>query len=228
MGGMALYGLVLAGGKSSRMGLDKGLIAYRGRPHREWLADLLSPVCEAVCISVNVDQARVIGADARIGRHAIVVDDVRYDPSPMGALLSAHAQHPGASWLVLSCDLAYFDAHCRDALLAARDERGPGVAYRIAELNQPHPLAAIYEAAFVARLPKIYSGGERSLRRAFAGAGARMIDADDGDCLRGVDTPEEMRLARAALCVGASQYARRRPRPDRRSDSHGPSDSRQI
>jgi molybdopterin-guanine dinucleotide biosynthesis protein A len=199
MCGMALFGLVVAGGKSARMGRDKGLIVYYDRPHREWLADLLAPVCDAVYISVNADQARAGGAVAGVRRYPFVVDDGRFDPSPLGALLSADARHPGAGWVLLSCDLAYFDAHCLDGLLAARNESAAGVAYRIVGLDQPHPLAALYEAGFVARLPEIYAAGERSLRRAFALAGALMIDAKGTDCTRGVDTPEEMRRARAAL-----------------------------
>jgi molybdenum cofactor guanylyltransferase len=195
MRGVALNGLVLAGGKSRRMGQDKGLIVYRDRPQREWLADLLTPVCAAVYISVSAQQARAAGASP----HAFVVDDERYVPSPIGALLSAYARHPGAGWLVLSCDLVYFDARCLNTLLAARDPGTTGVAYRIAGLDQPHPLAAIYETGFMSRLPEIYASGERSLRRAFAQAGARLVDPVDADCIRGVDTPDEMRRARAAL-----------------------------
>ncbi|MFT5737968.1 MAG: molybdopterin-guanine dinucleotide biosynthesis protein A, partial [Maribacter sp.] len=32
-----IYGLVLAGGKSTRMGVDKGLITYHGLPQRDYL-----------------------------------------------------------------------------------------------------------------------------------------------------------------------------------------------
>ncbi|HRF41341.1 MAG TPA: NTP transferase domain-containing protein, partial [Saprospiraceae bacterium] len=38
-----LRGLVLAGGKSVRMGSDKGLMEYHGKPQREFTADLLAP-----------------------------------------------------------------------------------------------------------------------------------------------------------------------------------------
>jgi molybdenum cofactor guanylyltransferase len=196
MRGVALYGLVLAGGKSSRMGEDKGLLVYRDRPQREWLADLLAPVCDAVYISINAGQARSGGL-----RHAVVIDDERFDASPIGALLSADALYPGVSWLLLSCDLAYFDGHCLSQLIAARNPDAAAVAYRIAELDQPHPMAAIYEAALMARLPDLYASGERSLRQVLVQAGARMIDAPEADCVRSVDTPEELHRARARLAA---------------------------
>jgi len=51
-----LYGLVLSGGKSTRMGTDKGLIKYHGVPQREYLYDLLSQVCEETFISLREEQ----------------------------------------------------------------------------------------------------------------------------------------------------------------------------
>jgi molybdopterin-guanine dinucleotide biosynthesis protein A len=48
---MALNGLILAGGKSTRMGQDKGMIDYHGKPQREYLVDLLKPYCLEVFIS---------------------------------------------------------------------------------------------------------------------------------------------------------------------------------
>ena len=51
-----LFGLVLSGGKSTRMGTDKGLIEYHGLPQREHLYHLLSKVCERTFISLRREQ----------------------------------------------------------------------------------------------------------------------------------------------------------------------------
>lgn len=40
-----LKGLVLAGGRSTRMGQDKGTIRYRTAPHRKYLYGLPEPLC---------------------------------------------------------------------------------------------------------------------------------------------------------------------------------------
>ena len=51
-----LYGLVLAGGRSTRMGQDKSLISYHGKAQREYMADLLGQWCSRTFISCRGDQ----------------------------------------------------------------------------------------------------------------------------------------------------------------------------
>ena len=187
-----VFGLILAGGRSSRMGVDKGLLDYRGKPHREVLHDVLAPHCARVFISVSAAQTQSPG-------YAYFVDNPAYETSPMGALLTAHEQHPDVGWFVLSCDLAFFDAECARAPIAARDVSTAGTAFRIAELNQPEPLATIYEAAFVQTLPEVYHGGERSLRRALHRAGATLLSEPAGACVESVDTREAYERARREL-----------------------------
>jgi len=191
-----LYGLVLAGGQSSRMGRDKGLLVYRGQPHREYVYDVLCRQCEKVFISVNARQEQT-GLD----RYTYLVDNPAYETSPMGALLNAHEHYPDASWFIVSCDLAYFDETCLETLLKHRDPTLAGTAFRINELNQPEPLVTIYENAFVGTLPGLYQAGERSLRRALHKAGAELITRFDPRCTRSVDSLEEYEEARRILNV---------------------------
>ena len=51
-----IWGLVLAGGESRRMGLDKSAIEYHGKPHRDFLADLLKEYVAKVFISCHPDR----------------------------------------------------------------------------------------------------------------------------------------------------------------------------
>lgn len=48
-----IYGLVLAGGKSNRMGKDKSRLHYHGQPHALFLYKLLSKFCEKTFLSVR-------------------------------------------------------------------------------------------------------------------------------------------------------------------------------
>ena len=51
-----LFGLVLAGGASTRMKRDKAALAYHGKPQVQWAYDLLSEFCAATFVSVRPDQ----------------------------------------------------------------------------------------------------------------------------------------------------------------------------
>ncbi|MFK5108517.1 molybdenum cofactor guanylyltransferase, partial [Klebsiella pneumoniae] len=52
----AIYALVLAGGRSTRMQRDKAAISYHGRTQLEWAVSLLQPFAERVFVSVRPDQ----------------------------------------------------------------------------------------------------------------------------------------------------------------------------
>ena len=182
-----LTGLILAGGKSERMGADKGLVRYRNKPHRFWLADLIAPRCERVFISVNHAQEQVNAA-----QYAYVVDAPAYaDNGPIGGLMSASAAHGAdAAWLVISCDLPYFDAAALTALVAARDTTRAATAFINPEINMPEPLITIYEPAFMRGLAGAFAAGARSLRRLLAQADTHLIHPQDPRWIVSANTPQ--------------------------------------
>ena len=58
-----LFGLILSGGRSTRMGNDKGLISYHGLPQREYLYQLAANFCEDTFLSIRAEQEKEIGAE---------------------------------------------------------------------------------------------------------------------------------------------------------------------
>ena len=90
-------GVVLAGGKSSRMGRDKALVEVEGRTLLQRAVDLLRP---------HVREILVIGDPAKYAPvHATVVPDDAPGKGPLGGLVTAlrHARYVRS--LVLACDL---------------------------------------------------------------------------------------------------------------------------
>ena len=102
-----LYGLVLAGGKSTRMGSDKGLIQYHDRPQQEYLYHLLEQVCSKVYLSIRNEQ------QASVSNEFNVIADQNEYHGPFNGILSAHKAHPNVAWLVLACDLPLLDLEAR-------------------------------------------------------------------------------------------------------------------
>lgn len=134
-----LFGLVLSGGKSSRMGEDKGLIPYHGIPQRNYLYQLLNKVCDASFMSVREDQVEDIDSDINC-----IVDTNEFR-GPYNGLLSAHRKFPEAAWLVLACDLPLIDENALSELISQRDATKMATAFANADNPLPEPLCAIWE-----------------------------------------------------------------------------------
>lgn len=142
MGGeKGIMGLVLAGGQSSRMGTDKGLLQYHGKPQREFLYEELQPLCDRVFLSIRPEQRNGL----RPGLEYIL-DENRYR-GPFNGLLSAHHAHPEAAWLVIACDLPLMDREALAFLLSGRDPQAMATAFATRASGLPEPLAAIWEPA---------------------------------------------------------------------------------
>lgn len=137
--GPEIYGLILAGGKSTRMGKDKGLIPYHGMPQREYLYHLLGRVCRETYMSIRPDQSK----DIPDGMETIVDDDAY--KGPYNGLLSAHRRFPEVAWLVLACDLPLIDLAALQELIAARDPNVLASAFAQKQDPLPEPLCAIWE-----------------------------------------------------------------------------------
>jgi len=126
-----IYGLVLSGGKSTRMGKDKGKITYHGVPQREYIYKLLDEVCDETFISIRKDQEKELSKDFQV-----LVDDDVYK-GPYNGILTAHAKHPNVAWLVLACDLPLINKPALEQLIAARDAiwEAAGLKASVAYMN---------------------------------------------------------------------------------------------
>lgn len=135
-----IYGLVLSGGKSTRMGKDKGLIAYHGIPQRDYIYKLLEEVCAETFISIRKDQVDDIPENFK------VITDNDTFKGPYNGILSAHEKHPNVAWLVLACDLPLINVPSLKELINARDTKKLATAFALKENPLPEPLCAIWEA----------------------------------------------------------------------------------
>ncbi|MFX0558333.1 molybdenum cofactor guanylyltransferase [Maribacter sp. CXY002] len=133
-----IFGLVLSGGKSTRMGQDKGLITYHGVPQREYLYRLLESVCDKAFLSIRDDQ------ENEVANFDVIVDENKFK-GPYNGLFSAHKAYPDVAWLVLACDLPLMDKQAVEELIAQRDNTKMATAFADKDNPLPEPLCAIWE-----------------------------------------------------------------------------------
>ena len=189
-----VYGLILAGGSSSRMQRDKAALLYQGKSQLDRAFELASRHVSPVFVSVRAGQT----ADPARAQRPMIVDCVEGE-GPMAGIRSALTAHPHAAWLVLACDLPFLSDAVLARLMRERDAAGLATAYRSAHDGLPEPLCAIWEPAAAAPLAADHAGGAGCPRKFLIRHAARLLEPLDARALDNVNTPEEYAKALAAL-----------------------------
>ena len=175
-----LYGLVLAGGKSERMGKDKSLLDYHGMPQREYAFRLLEGFCEKTFLSVRPDQ--------ELGN---AIPDAFLGLGPYGAILSAFQAFPDKAWLVLACDLPLVNADALQFLIRHRNPAKMATAFKSPLNDFPDPLLAIWEPKSYLHLLQFLAQGFSCPRKALINSDIELLQTRDPEWLKNINTPEE-------------------------------------
>ncbi|MHB8476098.1 MAG: NTP transferase domain-containing protein [Steroidobacteraceae bacterium] len=189
-----LYGLILAGGSSSRMHRDKAALQYRGQRQLDRACELASRHAARVFVSVRADQT----ADPARAQRAMIVDSVAAE-GPIVGIRSALAAHPKVAWLVMACDLPFLSDAALSQLVRERDPASLATAFRSAHDGLPEPLCAIWEPAAAAALADFQAGGGLCPRKFLIRHMTHLLEPLDRRALDNVNTPEEYAEALAAL-----------------------------
>ncbi len=189
-----VYGLILAGGSSSRMHRDKAALKYRGSSQLDRAFGLASRHVPEVFVSVRANQT----LDPVRSQRPMIVDSVAGE-GPIVGIRSALAANPTVAWLVLACDLPFLSDAAVEFLLRARDPAGFATAYRSAHDELPEPLCAIWEPAAASMLAEYQAGGGHCPRKFLMRYSARLLQPQDRRALDNVNTPEEYAHAIVAL-----------------------------
>lgn len=155
-GAAPVWGCVLIGGKSTRMGRPKQLLRRDGLTWLELIVQQFRGQVEQV---VLVGQGEIPPSLARLP----VVVDVPGLQGPLAGVLAVFRQQPRASWLVSACDLPYLE---RAALAWLLGCRGPGVRAVLPDLlgnGQVEPLLAYYDCNCLNFLEELAASGLHKL-----------------------------------------------------------------
>jgi molybdenum cofactor guanylyltransferase len=183
-------GLVLAGGKSSRMGQDKSALRWHGIQQQYYVADLLASFCKEVFISRRKEQGN--GLD---NGYKILVDSYE-GIGPYGAILSAFQFRPDQAWLVVACDLPLLDHNSLSYLLENRDEEKMATTFQSPYDGLPEPLITIWEPKSYPLLLTYLSNGFTCPRKVLIKADdASILQPPNPEALLNVNTPADLAKA---------------------------------
>lgn len=184
--GPNIKGLVLIGGKSSRMGADKSELAYQDKPQKE--------ICKALLESLGIETFYSV----KESQNNNEISDVIPDLGPMGGIYSAFQKDSQSSWLVLATDLPFVKEELIQLLVSKRNPSKFATTVIGKSKEFPEPLIAIYEPKAYASLQDSIENGNLSLRSMLSKSDIEIIEVNDL-LIRNINTREEYELAKQEL-----------------------------
>ena len=179
-----MNGLILVGGQSTRMGMDKSQLAYHGKPQWHYLYDLMLPFCKKTFLSCRENQKD------NFTNHPLLIDT--YELGPMGGVLSAFEHDSKEAWLVMACDMPLVNEKTIEFLIQHRNTTQSATAFQNPETQLPEPLLTIWEPVAYPFLIEAHKKGQRSPYRILQNTDINLLECPQPDWLKNVNTTQEL------------------------------------
>ncbi|CAL2107790.1 molybdenum cofactor guanylyltransferase [Tenacibaculum sp. 190524A02b] len=180
-------GLVLIGGKSTRMGTNKSELNYFGKPQKEYAKELLESCSLQTYYSVQQNNE----AENKI-------PDTFINLGPFGGICSAFQKNPNTAWLVLATDVPFVNEELIKLLLQKRNPSKVATAIKGKGKEFPEPLITIYEPKAYGKLLQYLAQGYSCPRKMLINSEVELVEVDDS-FIRNINTPEEYEMAQEEL-----------------------------
>lgn len=169
------------GGKSSRMGTDKSLLNYHGKPQREYLFDLAQKYCSEVYFSCREEQ--------KFSEKTII--DKYAELGPTSGILSAFEHDKKNAWLVVACDMPLINEGAFETLIKQRNPEKVATTFFNNQNNAPDPLFTIYEPKAYEQLEEYVKSGNKSPKLFLQNTDIQLIKSENISFLKNINTKEE-------------------------------------
>ena len=179
-----LFGLVLTGGKSTRMKTDKAAIHYYGTSQEKYVYDMLVKKCSKTFLSCNKEQAAT-------KKEMPVIEDVFFEMGPMAGILSAFQSFPNVAWLAVACDLPFLSEDTIAFLIKNRNATKIATAFVDSTGKYPEPMVTIWEPQSYPTLSQKVSEGNTSLSKILMNDDVELLKMPNEREFTNVNYPEE-------------------------------------
>ncbi|ARV15462.1 NTP transferase domain-containing protein [Polaribacter sp. SA4-12] len=177
-------GLVLVGGKSTRMGQDKSELDYFGKPQKEVAKELLENNNLETFYSVQ-----------NSSENEYEIHDKFLNLGPFGGICSAFQKDPNAAWFVLATDVPFINDEVVQQLLKHRNPSKIATAIKGKGNEFPEPLITIYEPKAYPILLQYLAQGYSCPRKVLINSDVEIVEIDD-DFIRNINTPIDFDTAK--------------------------------
>lgn len=149
-----ITGIILAGGKSSRMGTDKGFILLNETPFVQYSIEALKPLVSEIIIVSDDASYDVFGLRR-------ITDSIK-NAGPVSGICSGLEASSTAYNIILSCDIPFINSEIIQRLIEAIDETSEII--QIESEGKTMPLIALYRKQVKEPFHKLLQQNERRLR----------------------------------------------------------------
>ena len=151
-----ITGIILAGGKSSRMGTDKGFLSLNDKPFIQYSIDALKPLVSEIMIVSDDSKYYVFGLKR--------VNDITKNAGPVAGICSGLEASATDYNLILSCDIPLINSEILQQLIDGIDETSEII--QVESHGKSMPLIAIYKKQVTDTFNTFLQADERRLRLA--------------------------------------------------------------
>lgn len=179
-----ITGIILAGGRSSRMGTDKGVLLINGQPMIKLIISAMQPVVDTIMI---------------VGNHAIYdhfgyarIPDEFEDAGPLAGIYSGLKASTTAFNLVLSCDVPLVTTKLLSQLV--ENATSDHDIIQLASEGRAMPLIALYKKSCEVTFLDLLNKGDRKLQLALTHVKCKTIDVktEDEKYMLNVNTADQL------------------------------------
>lgn len=179
-----ITGIILSGGKSSRMGTDKGFLKFNGKSFVQHSIDALKPLVTDIIIISNNKDYDVFGLKR-------IEDDIE-NAGPLAGIYSGLKHSKTDYNLVLSCDIPLINSTILQKLLDAMDDDSQII--QIESQGKTMPLIALYKKQCEPIFLKLLNEGERRLQYAVNQCRVKnvVLNEEETYFTQNINTPEQL------------------------------------
>ena len=149
-----MIGIILCGGRSARMGTDKGLLTLQAAT--TWAQAAAAKIASLqLPVVLSVNEQQLAGYSTIFRPEQLIKDNSAIDvKGPLLGLLSAAALFPAEDWLVLACDMPLMETSILTLLLDTYKTQ-TAEAYVFTNDDVYEPLCGIYTAKGLSRISQL-------------------------------------------------------------------------
>ncbi|WP_181186199.1 molybdenum cofactor guanylyltransferase [Alkalicoccus urumqiensis] len=152
-------GLVMAGGRSSRMGGDKALLPVGEKTAAARTADMASAVCDIVVVITNSDETAE-------SLSYVSVNDLRPYEGPLAGIEAGMSAVEAEWYLVCACDMPLAEEKAASILINEAEKTGADAVIPVIDGRQ-QPLFAVYSRRVLPEISRCLDREERSMKALF-------------------------------------------------------------